>query len=222
MLMPKVYLLDIEGTTSSVRFVYDVLFPYARKHFATFLAVNQDVPEVQLAVTQMTGQDRPTVEVAAAEAMKLMDADAKQTGLKSLQGMIWQSGYQTGELVSHVYEDTAPAMRRFRQRGAKVCIYSSGSIQAQRQFFAHTVAGALSDLIDGYFDTTIGGKRQASSYTAIAAKLGVTTESIMFYSDIPEELDAASAAGFRTILVLRAGSSPVTTTHRVIPDFSAE
>jgi enolase-phosphatase E1 len=217
-----VYLLDIEGTTSSVRFVYDVLFPYARKHFASFLAHNQHVPEVQAAIAQMTGQSHTSLDSALAEANRLMDADAKQTGLKSLQGMIWKSGYETGELVSHVYEDTAPAMQRFKQRGAKIYIYSSGSVEAQKQFFAHTVAGPLSALIDGYFDTAIGGKRMASSYANIADKIGASADKIMFYSDITEELDAAKEAGASTTLVLRPGSKPVETAHRTVVDFSAE
>ena len=222
MALPAVYLLDIEGTTSSISFVHEVLFPFARKHMAGFLHSNWGTPDVSAAVKLMTGDDPATPQSATTIALQLMDADAKQTGLKLLQGMIWKQGYTTGELVSHVYPDTPAAMVRFRERGAKVCIYSSGSVEAQRQFFAFTGMGSLSDLIDGYFDTTVGPKREQRSYEAIVAKLGISAGEVAFYSDIPQELDAARSAGMRTTLVVRPGSTAKSDQHRTICDFTQE
>jgi enolase-phosphatase E1 len=217
-------LLDIEGTTSSVAFVYDVLFPFARRELAGFLERRWDDPAVQRAcervardaeassLSEFVGYDA-TEEAArervAEEVVRLMDADAKATGLKDLQGLIWAEGYAAGRLTSHVYPDVPPALKAWAERGLDVRIYSSGSVAAQKVFFAHTPAGDLLPFLRGHYDTTVGAKRQAASYTKIAADMKLPPGALLFVSDVAAELDAARAAGLPTCLAVRPGNAPV-------------
>jgi len=138
----------------------------------------------------------------------LMDRDRKSTPLKSLQGKIWQEGYEAGELLSQVYDDVPPALNRWHQQGKQIYIYSSGSVLAQKLLFGHTVAGDLTPLLSGYFDTTIGAKQEAESYRRIAASIQQSPETILFVSDVVAELEAASAAGMQCVLSLRPGNHP--------------
>ncbi len=229
-------LLDIEGTTSSVAFVYEVLFPYARRELADFLRRRWGEPAVSRACERIArdagapslaawvGPDA-TPEAArqrvAAETLRLMDGDVKATGLKELQGLIWQEGYDAGRLKSHVYPDVPPALRRWAERGLDLRIYSSGSIGAQKVFFAHTDAGDLLGLFRGHYDTTTGPKREAESYRRIAADMKMPPSAILFLSDVRQELDAAAEAGMRTGLVVRPGNAPVAAGHGhpVVTDF---
>jgi enolase-phosphatase E1 len=142
----------------------------------------------------------------------LMDADAKLTGLKNLQGAVWKEGYETGVLRSHVFPDVLPNLRCWSAKGICTRIYSSGSIAAQKLLYAHTEAGDLTPLIDGYFDTTVGHKREESSYAAIVIDVALPAGEILFLSDVPEELDAARQAGLLTGLVERPGNKPVEVT----------
>jgi enolase-phosphatase E1 len=218
-------LLDIEGTTSSIRFVYDVMFPYVRKHLtfevfanwlepeylAAFDALARDAGHASLDAwlqTQNLTRDNPVraAEIVCKEVVHLMDADAKATGLKMLQGLIWQSGFESGELEAHIYDDVPPALAAWNSAGRDVRIYSSGSVQAQRLFFGHTTAGDLLAQFRGHYDTTTGGKREAESYQRIAADFGLPPAEILFLSDIVAELDAARAAGMATALVCRPGN----------------
>src|SRR3954452_4509904 len=181
-------LLDIEGTTSSVSFVYDVMFPYVRKHFTFEVFANWMEPEyieAFHAIARDAGHDSldallkankltrenplRAAEVVCKEVLRLMDADVKATGLKQLQGLIWQSGFESGELKAHVYEDVPPALVAWKEAGKDVRIYSSGSVQAQKLFFGHTSAGNLLPYFGGYYDTTTGPKKEPSSYQKIAA-----------------------------------------------------
>ncbi|MDP6444936.1 MAG: acireductone synthase [Pirellulaceae bacterium] len=219
----RAILLDIEGTTSSVSFVYDVMFPFVRRELAAFLSKHWDDADVQRAAAaiaqdagaasldEWTGDDDPTRlrEQVAAEVTRLMDGDVKATGLKQLQGLIWRSGFESGEMQAHVYDDVPPALRRWKTGGIDVRIYSSGSIQAQKLFFGHTVAGNLLDLLNGHYDTTTGPKMRADSYRAIGDAFAVDANEILFLSDIPAELDAAATAGMQTGLVSRPGNAPV-------------
>ena len=236
-------LLDIEGTTSSVSFVYDVMFPYVRKHLTFEVLTNWMEPEYVLAFgaiakdaghesldawlkTDSLTRDNPlrAANVVCREVTRLMDADAKATGLKQLQGLIWKSGFESGELKAHVYEDVPPALVRWNAAGKDVRIYSSGSVQAQKLFFGHTVAGDLLPQFRGHYDTTTGPKKEAASYQRIAAEFGVPAAEILFLSDVVAELNAAREAGLQTGLVTRPGNAAGQTSsgppHAEIAEFS--
>jgi enolase-phosphatase E1 len=221
----KLILLDIEGTVSPLAFVHDEMFPYARKNAAAFLASHFDDDATQGAINQMArdagqgsfaawcpvGVDQR--EFVVTEVEKLMDADVKATGLKLLQGLIWKQGFHSGELRSTLFADVPQALAAWRAAGIDVRIYSSGSVHAQKLFFAHTEAGDLTPDFNGYYDTTIGSKRETASYAAIAAEAGVGTGDVLFVSDIVEELDAARTAGIKTALAIRPGNKPSPSTE---------
>jgi len=227
-------LLDIEGTTSSIAFVYQTLFPYARRELSRFLSVHWDEPAVT-AVRERLARDAGAAsyaefctripELTPAEALsreveRLMDADAKTTGLKQLQGLIWRGGYESGELKSHVFPDVPPALAAWAARGLDIRIYSSGSAEAQCLFFAHTEAGSLTHLLRGYYDTLTGPKRKPASYRVIAADMQRLPQEVLFLSDVAAELDAARAAGLATGLVVRPGNAPAADArHPVLTDF---
>lgn len=217
----RAVLLDIEGTTSSVRFVYDVMFPFARRHLAAYLDEAWGDPSLADACDQMAcdaGHESLSAWEQATgaegkrlvrdEAARLMDADAKATGLKQLQGLIWRSGFETGEMVAHVYPDVPPALTAWNATGVDVRVYSSGSVAAQRLFFGHTEAGDLLSCFSGHYDTTSGPKREAESYRRIAEDWGPDPPDILFVSDVVAELDAAQAAGMHTALSLRPENEP--------------
>ena len=149
-----------------------------------------------------------------------MDRDRKSTGLKSLQGKIWEEGYRSGDLKGEVYPDVLPALERWRMQGIEIAIFSSGSVQAQRSLFRNSVAGDLTRFIRAYFDTTTGPKAERESYSRIAAALERTVSEVLFVSDVVAELDAAHAAGMRTALCVRGqGSALATGAHPIIHAF---
>lgn len=203
-----VVLTDIEGTTGSIRFVHDVLFPYSRERMAAFLVAHRDEPAVRAeieAVARETGVAPDDLRGVTAELVGWIDEDRKATPLKALQGMIWKDGFTSGELVAHIYPDAAARLRQWHSEGHRIFVYSSGSIAAQQLYFAHTGEGDLTPILDGHFDTTTGGKREADSYRAIAARVGVAPADIVFLSDIEAELEAAEQAGIRTVWLTRDG-----------------
>jgi enolase-phosphatase E1 len=207
---PALILTDIEGTTSSIAFVKDVLFPYARAALPQFVAEHGNEPEVRRWLDQVAlesgglCQDTMIVEVLQG----WIDQDRKHTALKALQGLLWQAGYAQGDYRAHIYPDAAIALRRWHAAGLRLAVYSSGSVPAQKLFFAHTEAGDLTSLFDAWFDTEIGGKREAPSYARIVEQLGLAADTVLFLSDVVEELDAARAAGLRTVLVDRMADYP--------------
>ncbi len=226
-------LLDIEGTTSSISFVYDVMFPFARKHFADYLEKHWDSDPVQDAVSMLVQDDKDwnAPELLLAEfddghdpelyragvvkcLLRLMDNDIKATGLKKIQGLVWQEGFTSGEMVAHVYGDVRPAIEAWKATGKDVRIYSSGSIHAQKLFFEHSVAGDMLPLFSGHYDTTTGPKKDAGSYRQIAEAFGLPADEILFVSDIVDELDAATEAGMRAVLSIRPGNKPVENSDR--------
>jgi len=229
----RAILLDIEGTTTPVDFVYQVLFPYARRHLGAFLAARRGDDEVRADLARLrSGRDDDEraglappawgdgAEAEVAYALWLMDRDRKSTGLKSLQGRIWEAGYRSGELLSQVYDDVPRAFARWTSQGKTLAIFSSGSVLAQRLLFAHTTAGDLTGYLSAYFDTTTGPKKEAASYARIAAELGLPPASVIFLSDVTPELDAARQAGVRTALCVRPGNAPAEAgAHRVIRTF---
>ena len=208
-------LLDIEGTTTPIAFVHDVLFSYARDHVREFLAANPAAEDIALlreehAVDVKEGRNPPSLtnESIAEYVEWLIALDRKSTGLKSLQGKIWRQGYLDGSLQSQVFADVAPAFERWRERGLRISIFSSGSVLAQQLLFAHTTAGDLTPAIASYFDTNVGKKGEAESYRKIAAAIGLEPEQILFISDVVAELDAAKDAGMKIVLSIRSGNAP--------------
>lgn len=203
--MIKAIVTDIEGTTSSIDFVHRTLFPYARAHLRGFLkthaqdgAVRKELAEV----AKLEGREL-SLDEAAAVLERWIGEDRKLTPLKTLQGMIWRRGYEAGELKGHVYPDTPEYLRRWHERGIRLYVYSSGSVEAQKLIFGHTEYGNLTPLFSGYFDTRIGGKTEAPSYGAILRSIGSDAQQALFLSDVGEELDAARQAGMRTCQLLR-------------------
>ncbi|MCA9519810.1 MAG: acireductone synthase [Myxococcales bacterium] len=221
----EVVLLDIEGTTTAKSFVFDVLFPYARAHLESYVAEHRDDPRVReiLRATRQTVRDESGAAIdderAVQTLLRWIDADRKHTALKTLQGYIWRSGYESGAYRAHLYADVVPALDRWLAAGLRLAIYSSGSVEAQQLLFAHTEEGDLRDRISAYFDTRVGQKRDAASYRTIAETLGVDSSSILFLSDVTEELDAASIAGLQVVQVVRPGTE-AGLHHPVIADFS--
>ena len=205
---PLAVVTDIEGTTTRIAFVHDVLFPYARARLPAFLAAragDEDVAAVLAEVTRLA-PDAPPLETLLA----WIDADAKITPLKTLQGLIWAEGYESGALRGELYPDVAPALRRWHAAGTRLYVYSSGSEAAQRQLFGHAQDGDLTGLFSGFFDTRVGAKREAASYAAIAHAACLERGSALFLSDVGAELDAAAAAGWRTCQLVRPqdGTAP--------------
>lgn len=218
----RAILTDIEGTTSAVSFVFDVLFPYAREHLPAFVRARADAPEVaaQLAAVRAdSGEADADTERVIAVLLEWIAEDRKATPLKALQGMVWEQGYAAGDLRGHVYPDAVEALRRWHAEGYDLYVYSSGSIQAQRLIFGCSEAGDLSPLFTAYFDTTSGPKREAASYRRIAEAIGRPAGDILFLSDVVEELDAAQAAGMPTCGLARAGG--VLTGHPTVASFAA-
>jgi enolase-phosphatase E1 len=234
---PRVVLLDIEGTTTPAEFVYQTLFPYARNHLREFLERHQHNAEVINNLKELEaertgdlvrglnppewrgGTSASNLSSAAFYAQWLMDRDRKSTALKSLQGKVWQAGYESGELKGQVYPDVPPAFARWQALNRRVCIFSSGSTLAQKLLFAHTTVGDLTPFISAYFDTSVGAKTEADSYREIAAVLALAPQEIMFVSDVEAELDAAQAAGLQPVLCVRDARRPVTHGDRVIQTF---
>ncbi len=204
--MIKAIVTDIEGTTSSIDFVHKTLFPYAREHLADFVRANLDNADVQeqlAAVERELGEAHLPLDEALAHLVEWMVEDRKLTPLKVLQGMVWEQGYRQGDFTGHVYKDAAEVLRRWHEQGLRLYVYSSGSVQAQKLLFAHSDAGDLTALFSGYFDTTIGAKREVAAYRLIVEALELAPDEIVFLSDIPAELVAAKAAGMHVIGLAR-------------------
>ncbi|MCU0767346.1 MAG: acireductone synthase [Gammaproteobacteria bacterium] len=219
--MIRAVLTDVEGTTTAVSFVFDVLFPYARARLADFVAARGAEPAVRAQLAAVAAEaGRPLTDPeAVATLRRWIDEDRKVTPLKALQGMIWEDGYRRGDFRGHVYEDAARKLREWRAAGLGLYVYSSGSEQAQRLIFGHSDQGDLTPLFSGYFDTRVGGKRDAASYRGIAARIGLSPAEILFLSDVPEELDAARDAGMATIWLVRGARPDPTAAHRQAADF---
>ena len=212
-------LTDIEGTTTPVSFVYDVLFPYAEARLEEACARASSVPAVAAAVEQLGKEYRAEAGSGALDGVELgdgspyarwlMSQDRKSTGLKMLQGLIWEDGYRDGSLRAQVYDDVPAALAAWHEAGLRLRIYSSGSVLAQKLLFGHTDHGDLTPLFEGYHDTTTGPKMAAGSYRKIAEAYGLEPGAVLFLSDVPAELDAAAEAGMRTALLKRPGNKPV-------------
>ena len=217
-------LLDIEGTTTPIAFVHDVLFAYARTHVRDYVSKHFEDADVRADLQLLReegGEFSDDVDGFVAHVNQLIDLDRKSTGLKSLQGKIWHEGYANGSLRAQVYPDVAPALARWRLAGLNTNIFSSGSVLAQQLLFAHTEAGDLTQFINNYFDTTTGKKGEAESYRRIAEILKLQPTEMLFISDVVNELAAAHGAGMKTVLSLRPGNPPQESAdrHQAITNF---
>lgn len=208
--MISAILTDIEGTTSSISFVKDVLFPYARRALPGFVREHGNEPEVRRWLDQVAVENGGICqdEMIVETLQGWIDEDRKHTALKALQGKIWEAGYRDADFTAHIYPDAAPALRGWHESGLPLYVYSSGSVPAQKLFFGHSDAGDLTPLFSDWFDTEVGGKRDAASYRRIAEATGVPANEILFLSDVVEELDAAREAGLQTALIDRLQDYP--------------
>ena len=208
--MKTTILTDIEGTAGSISFVRDVLFPYARRELPRFVREHGKNPEVRRWLDEVATEhgamcdDAMIVEVLQG----WIDEDRKHTALKALQGLMWSDGYRNADFTAHVYPDAVEALRAWHAAGHPLAVYSSGSVPAQHLFFGYSDAGDLRPLFSAFFDTAVGGKRQAASYANIAGQLRREPGDIVFLSDVVEELDTARDAGLRTVLVDRREDYP--------------
>ena len=210
--MIKAILTDIEGTTSSIAFVAETLFLYARAALPAYVAAHPHETAPILAEVAVSEPGDPVETL-----LRWIDEDRKATPLKTLQGWIWAEGYASGAYLGHVYPDAAEALRAWHAAGYRLYVYSSGSIQAQQLIFGHSDQGDLAPVFSGWFDTISGSKREAASYARIAAAIGDPPEAILFLSDVQAELDAAAASGLRTQLVDRSGQAGVASFAQIDP-----
>jgi enolase-phosphatase E1 len=212
-------LLDIEGTTTPIAFVHNVLFTYARQHVRDYLVQHSDALADDVALLReehardMSSGAQPPPLTDDADSVTayvhwLIDRDRKSTGLKSLQGKIWREGYVSGALKAQVFSDVRPAFERWHKAGLRISIFSSGSALAQQLLFAHTEDGDLTTFISDYFDTNVGAKGDAESYRRIAQSMTLAPQEIVFISDVVSELEAAKEAGMHTRLSIRPGNQP--------------
>ena len=213
--MIRFILTDIEGTTTSISFVHEVLFPYAAKHLRAYVEENQEREEVEgilegVAATLKTeaGIENPDLKTLIDTLLHWIETDRKHTSLKELQGQLWKKGYENGDFLSHVYADVPGALNRWFDAGIWMGVYSSGSVEAQKLLYKNTIAGDLSWYFSFHFDTRIGHKREVESYQKIVKEIRLWAGDVLFLSDVPEELDAAQAAGLQVTQLLRPGIPP--------------
>jgi enolase-phosphatase E1 len=215
---PSLVLTDIEGTTTPIAFVHDVLFPYARAALPVLIGrrnQDSDIDEALSEVERLAPGEEPLAQLLA-----WMDADAKIMPLKALQGLAWRDGYRSGQLHGTLYPDVAPALRAWKAAGIDLAVYSSGSEQAQRLLFGHSTDGDLGALFSGFFDTRVGAKREPGSYAGILQTLGLPPSRVLFLSDVVAELDAAARSGLVTCQLVRPGDKTVAgVVHPVARDF---
>ena len=219
----KAALIDIEGTVGSIAFVRDVLFPYAKTRMDEYVRLHAEEPSMRAildAAAREAAVDVHDLQAILRALHAWSDNDVKATPLKELQGRIWQEGFESSGIRGHVYPDAVDALRRYYDAGVKLYIYSSGSIAAQKLLFEHTVAGDLLPLFSGFYDTTIGGKREIASYEKILAELGQPPNEVIFFSDNAAELDAADETGIVTVQLARPedGTTP-STKHTSVESF---
>ncbi|MCC5853061.1 MAG: acireductone synthase [Alkalimonas sp.] len=211
---------DIEGTTTRISFVTEVLFPYAAEQLPDFIRQRSEQAEVAMqlkAVRQLMKQPKASLDTIIAQLQAWIAADEKITPLKTLQGLVWRLGYQQGHFTGHLYPDAAEQLKAWQAKGVQLFVYSSGSVEAQQLLFRHSDFGDLTPLFSGYFDTRIGGKKEISSYAAILQHLQFPPGQVLFVSDVVAELDAASKLGIATTQLIRDGQAPGT--HPVARDF---
>ena len=217
----KAIVTDIEGTTTDIEFVSKVLFPYAAARLPDFIRQhhNDNVVAAELAaVRQLMTVPDADIEQVIGQLLHWISTDQKITPLKSLQGMIWQYGYQNGDFHGHLYQEVASCLQQWQQQGLALYVFSSGSVPAQQLLFRHSVAGDLTPLFSGYFDTRTGAKQQVAAYQAIRQQLQLNATEILFLSDVLAELDAAHADGWQTMQLRR--NQQATGNHPIAANFT--
>jgi enolase-phosphatase E1 len=214
--MTRAVLCDIEGTTMSLSFAQDVLFPISRKKMDSFVRENWTDPELQPVFVKLNKQ---TPDEAIRLLQMWIDEDRKEGLLKQIQGKIWKSSFESGQIRSHIYPDVPENWEKWKRRGIRIYIYSSGSVEAQKLLFQYSEAGDLTQWIDGYFDTTMGPKKEANSYRNIAGVTQLPPEQILFLSDVVSELDAAKTAGLQTTHVIREEIEKPGGSHPAVKSF---
>lgn len=220
--MIKAIVTDIEGTTSSLSFVKDVLFPYARQHLAEYVHQHSDDEAVQKILADVYSEVGRELEQQQAidQLLQWIAEDKKITPLKALQGLIWEAGYKNGDYQGHIYEDAVQKLQDWKEQDIDLYVYSSGSVYAQKLLFGYTAYGDLNPLFNGHFDTRIGAKIELGSYQAIADELQLPAKEVLFLSDIKAELDAAKGAGMQTYWLVREGVLDNNAAHPQVSDFS--
>ncbi|KAG8593661.1 hypothetical protein GDO81_000917 [Engystomops pustulosus] len=222
-------LLDIEGTTTPITFVKDILFPYIQDNVEEYLQKHwheeecqDDVRQLKLQAEKDSGQkgfvpipsnteaELQVIKGVAANVLWQMSLDRKTTALKQLQGHMWRSAYASGKVKGEVYDDVVPALKKWKGAGMKLYIFSSGSVEAQKLLFGYSIEGDLLELFHGHFDTTVGSKVESDSYRRIADKIGCSTENILFLTDIIKEAEAAREAGVHVAIAVRPGNAALT------------
>lgn len=219
--MIRAIVTDIEGTTSDIRFVHNILFPYARERLAAWLVQHQQETAVRAALDELRSeiaQPEATTEQLTQTLLAYIDEDRKSTPLKALQGMIWRDGYVNGDFKGHLYPDVLPALQQWQAQGIALYVYSSGSVAAQKLLFGYSDEGDITPLFSGYFDTHVGAKREESSYRNIASQIDLPASELLFLSDIHQELDAAQQAGWHTVQLIR-GEADALSVHRQVNRF---
>lgn len=221
--MIKAIVTDIEGTTSSISFVHDVLFPYARARMREFVRSHAEDPQVVSHVEEVRQSSNPNLDLDGViqQLITWIDADKKVTPLKALQGLIWEQGYRDGDFHGHIYADAYEKLNLWHAQGIALYVYSSGSVYAQKLLFGHTKYGDLTPLFSGYFDTQIGAKLEVKSYQHIVEELKLPADHILFLSDVKAELDAAKAAGLKTCWLMRDAEIDKSAAHPQVHDFNA-
>lgn len=212
---------DIEGTTSSIAFVHEVLFPYAAAELPGYVRAHAGEDEIRALLDETrrdAGEPAADTERVIAILLQWIAEDRKATPLKALQGHIWRQGYEQGAFTGHIYADAVENLKRWHKAGVALYIYSSGSVAAQQLMFGNSDAGDLLPLFSGHFDTRIGHKRESASYRAIVEAVGLPADEILFLSDVVEELDAAREAGMQTLQLVREANM-VTGTHDIARNF---
>lgn len=221
----KYILTDVEGTTTSISFVHETLFPFAKENLKRFVTANISKTEVQdvLNQTKKTALEEDKKELNDDEACDLLllwiKNDRKHAALKNLQGLIWEEGYTSGEIKGHIYKDVPVALKQWKDAGLTLGVYSSGSVKAQHLIFEFSTEGNLRPYFSNHFDTAVGHKRETASYSNIAKLLNLDPADILFLSDIKEELDAARNAGMNTIQLVRQ-NDVVTGDHKTVTSFN--
>lgn len=200
----KYVLMDIEGTTSDIAFVKNVLFPYSAREMRNFISSNKNNSEVRACLKE-TGCHSD--DAAIDQLLTWIREDVKHPALKTLQGKIWEKGFKANVYKAHLYDDVLDAWQKWKAEGLRLGIYSSGSAKAQHLFFEYNEKGNLLSYLENFFDLEAGGKREVASYRKISEKLNLPSDQIVFLSDIVEELDAAREAGLKTVHIVRPGTA---------------
>ncbi|MBF2057978.1 MAG: acireductone synthase [Cyanobacterium sp. T60_A2020_053] len=221
--MIKAIITDIEGTTSSISFVKDTLFPYAYEKMADFIKVNIEnkiVKNIIIQVAEEAHINPNNIELIISTLRQWINEDRKIAPLKDLQGLIWENGYSNGDFTAHIYEDAYEKLLYWHQKNIPLYVYSSGSVYAQKLFFAHTNYGNILHFFRDFFDTKIGNKKESQSYQKIIEKIAIPAPSIIFLSDIEAELNSAQEIGMKTILVDRENQIKNSHHHPIVKSFT--